>query len=244
MNQGATASVAMDITGLLNGDVSLSSFFYRELFRCFHAGNNYYFVLNAPEEKMEYLSPEIKTTLGLSETLSLQALLERVHPDDRSFYEKYKKRFEAFFIQLDDDRKTSYKLSFDFRIRNGSGKYSRILHQEIPVLHAEGRLIKSLCIHTDISSLKRFGSPEINFMGLDGAETYYHDDIYPDKLAADDGLSKKERMVLGLILKRKKSQEIAEIMGISINTVNNHRKNILRKTGCGTPQKLLRKYSG
>ncbi len=50
-----------------------------------------------------------------------------------------------------------------------------------------------------------------------------------DKLDNDTSLSKREIEILKLVRKGYLSKEIADKLYISLNTVNNHRKNILRK---------------
>ena len=51
-------------------------------------------------------------------------------------------------------------------------------------------------------------------------------------IAPPDGLTPREVEVLRLIASGKSNQEIATELVISINTVTNHVKNILGKTGC------------
>jgi DNA-binding CsgD family transcriptional regulator len=54
--------------------------------------------------------------------------------------------------------------------------------------------------------------------------------IYPrNKFDYDTSLSKREIEILKLVRKGYLSKEIADKLYISLNTVNNHRKNILRK---------------
>jgi two-component system, NarL family, nitrate/nitrite response regulator NarL len=43
-------------------------------------------------------------------------------------------------------------------------------------------------------------------------------------------LAKREKEILILILKENSSADIAEILNLSIHTIDTHRKNILRKT--------------
>lgn len=54
-------------------------------------------------------------------------------------------------------------------------------------------------------------------------------------------LSKREKTVLGYVLEGKSSREIAGLLFISINTVNTHRRNILKKTGAESTLELLGK---
>jgi DNA-binding CsgD family transcriptional regulator len=46
-----------------------------------------------------------------------------------------------------------------------------------------------------------------------------------------DSLSRKEKEILLLISRGYSSREIAKLIFLSPNTVNTHRKNIIRKTG-------------
>jgi DNA-binding NarL/FixJ family response regulator len=53
-------------------------------------------------------------------------------------------------------------------------------------------------------------------------------------------LSTRESEVLNHVLEGKTSNEIADLLFISINTVHTHRRNILKKTGAGSIIELLR----
>lgn len=60
----------------------------------------------------------------------------------------------------------------------------------------------------------------------------------PDLLIEKFGLSRKENEVALLLIKGSTYKEIAEIMFISVNTVNTHVKNIYRKTDCHNKAEL------
>src|SRR5690606_21255073 len=52
-------------------------------------------------------------------------------------------------------------------------------------------------------------------------------------------LSKRELEILKFISKGLSSKQIAGRMSLSINTVNNHRKNMLAKIGCKSSSELM-----
>lgn len=57
----------------------------------------------------------------------------------------------------------------------------------------------------------------------------------------DEGsLTAREKEILRLVVKEFNSRQIAEILFISERTVETHRKNILRKTGCGNLVALIK----
>jgi DNA-binding CsgD family transcriptional regulator len=55
-----------------------------------------------------------------------------------------------------------------------------------------------------------------------------------------DQLTKREREILTLIAEERTSVDISSILGISIRTVETHRKNLTRKTGSVSPAGLVK----
>ena len=55
--------------------------------------------------------------------------------------------------------------------------------------------------------------------------------------------SARERQVLSLVAGGATSSEIAELLKISVHTVKNHRKNLLRKAGCRNSGQLITRCS-
>ena len=58
-----------------------------------------------------------------------------------------------------------------------------------------------------------------------------------------ENLSEREKEVLELVLKGNTSQEIANLLFLSKNTIDSHRKNILKKTGASSISELIRMSS-
>jgi DNA-binding NarL/FixJ family response regulator len=112
--------------------------------------------------------------------------------------------------------------------------------KEALTAEADGYLLKSAGKDEFIQALHRI---------TDGG-TYFAQDIIPiiynqfqrekqhqDALAV---LSAREREVLSLIVKEHTSEEIAQKLFLSKKTVDNHRQNILSKTGCKTTIGLVK----
>jgi DNA-binding CsgD family transcriptional regulator len=58
-------------------------------------------------------------------------------------------------------------------------------------------------------------------------------------MPGQETLTARETEILGLLAKGKTSKEIAEALGLSIFTVNNHRKHICRKLGLHSTAELV-----
>jgi DNA-binding CsgD family transcriptional regulator len=55
-----------------------------------------------------------------------------------------------------------------------------------------------------------------------------------------DQLTKREKEILALIAEERTSTDISAVLGISIRTVETHRKNLTRKTGSVSPAGLVK----
>lgn len=134
----------------------------------------------------------------------------------------------------------SYKVRMDFRVRKKDGSYIRVLYQNIAIqLFENGNIHRSLGLMTDISHIKLNGKPMLSFIGLDGEPSYI--DVKPGEILIpiDDPISKREKEILLLIIDGKLNKEIAHILHISKETVDKHRKNMIKKNNCTNSNELI-----
>ena len=66
-----------------------------------------------------------------------------------------------------------------------------------------------------------------------------HKKVYPVIEPGRKGLSEREIEIIRLIAKGSSSKQIAGALGLSINTVNNHRKTMLNKTASQSSSELV-----
>ena len=116
------------------------------------------------------------------------------------------------------------------RYKKSNGEYARILYQRIMIEHDDnGRLLRSMGIHTDITYLKQEGKPGLSFIGIDGEPSYVDVGAENIFLESTEELTRREKEVLKLLIEGKLSKEIGSILHISKQTVDTHRKNMLHK---------------
>ena len=66
-----------------------------------------------------------------------------------------------------------YKVRFDVRLRQKDGTYLRMLNQGILLEHdPNGKFLRTLMMHTDITYLKQEGKPVLAIIGMDGEPSY------------------------------------------------------------------------
>lgn len=154
---------------------------------------------------------------------------ESVHADDRQRFSLGRARLiklaQDFFVA----EKGFALLSTNIRTRNPLGKYTNLLYQVYMYYSAiPYKSVFSLKIHTNIDWYKKSGKGYHYYLGNDNS--YFR---YPDKALLKVGIpfSDREFEIIMLIKEGLSSEQIAEKLFLSINTVNAHRANVLKKSG-------------
>lgn len=215
---------------------------HKRLLNIFQAGRHYYMVFNIYLMELEFISPDIQAVLGYKpDEVNAMFFLDCIHPDDKPYFLSFENRLTEFIQLLPPDKKGSYKYQHDYRIKTKDNKYVRLLHQLLPIDYDENNSYRSLVLHTDITHIKREGTPCLSIVGLDGEPSYYNiqdTEIFTESYSL---FTKRERQILKLIVEGRSSKEIATELCISPHTVNAHRKNILSKADAKTPLDLISK---
>jgi len=218
---------------------------YKKILNLFHIGNYYYYICNIASVEMEFVSDTVFSVLGIRpEEHSVQGIFENIHPEDRGRFIAHEGKVTEFFNQLPAEKVLKYKVSYDYRLKCADGSYKWILQQITTIQSGEdGAVIRVLGVHTDITHLKTNNQPSgLSFLGLEGEPSFHNVPVQSTIfLPSKEIFSRREKEILHLIVSGLTSKEIADNLYISHHTVNSHRKNILKKTGCSTPNELVAK---
>ncbi len=150
----------------------------------------------------------------------------RLHPED--LVDKRMLEYEFFkkIDKLPDNRKLDFKATCRIRIRNREGVFLYAENTtQILSLSPGGKVWLILCCYN--LSPNQCPAPDISPCIVDRKTGSVENIQLSEKRA--DILTPREKMILRLISEGKLSKQIASILGISINTVNRHRQNILEK---------------
>ena len=216
---------------------------YKKLLNFFVIGDSYYFVLNHHSLSFDLVSKEVEDVIGYKPSeYSFQFMINKIHPDDQPWFLSYGHKMIEFFSQLPIEKLQKYKLRYDIRYRKKNGEYARILYQGVMIEHDEsGRLLRSMAIHTDITYLKQEGKPVLSFIGMDGEPSYVDVGGQNIFIESKEELTIREKQILKLLIEGRLSKEISDILKISKQTVDTHRKNMLRKKNLGNTGELIGK---
>ncbi len=192
------------------------------------------------------MSPNILNILGLeSETTTFQDIIARIHPDDMVFVAKAEETILKYIYEnLRGSSILNYKMSYCFRFKTADGTYQLFQHQAIVLsVDENGSFGKSLNIHTNISHITDVNNHKVTLIGILDENCFIQLDIKPTipPISSPCIFSKRQKEIIHLIADGLKNQKIAEKLFISLNTVKNHRKAILKKAYVNNSSELIAK---
>lgn len=233
---------AQTTDGLYTIATTLTNELHKKIINIFQTGRSYYMIFNFRDVELEFISAEIQNVLGYKPCeMTATLFLQSIHPDDKNYFLKFENRVTQFYKELPPEKRGNYIYHHDYRVKNKNDKYIRILHQIVPIEYDEHNFYKTLAMHTDITHIKRDGVPALSIIGLHDEPSYYDIQDTENFTKSYSLFTNREKEIITLIIEGCGSKEIAQELRISLYTVNNHRKNILKKAKVKTPQDLLKK---
>ena len=214
---------------------------YKSMLDIFQVGDYFYFLLNVRKAKFEFISPEIVKILGYpTEIIDVPFFVNLMHADDLPVFLNFEAAVENFFNDLPVEKYFKYKVQYDFRLKRADGHYIRVMHQMIIIKH-DAEDIKTFVVYTDITNFKKETLPTLSFIGMEGEPSYTNVDVDNLFTPTKNVFTKREREVVKALAAGHNSVEIGELLQISKFTVDEHRKNILRKTEAKSTYEIIQK---
>lgn len=224
-------------------ELSQKSVVFMDLVQLLQPGKHFIFVLNELQSKIEWVSPSFSSVIDYTET-ELHNLFDKrnVHPDDLESMLDIGRKIQRFISETPPDELHDFKLMYDYRFQKKDGSYIRLLMQQIYIPENKSSLAhKIVGIVCDISYLKTDGTPGFCILNVKETTTFQLNNAQDDDDFSLNSFSKREREIISLIISGLSSREIATKLFISIDTVKNHRKNILTKSNCSNSIQLFNK---
>lgn len=207
---------------------------YKSIARMYASQENSIAVLSDLKSNRSYIyNGALAKALGLSEDGSAQEIetiweeeiYSRVHSDDLAARHLLELHFFHLLRRTPIGQRSNFRTHSIIRMRNSGGEYIPVLHRTFYLQStSNGSLWLALCLYnfaTDIDIRQGFGGIIQN--------TATGEILRPDSELAEEILSFRERQVLALIEQGLSSKEIAFRFGISKNTIDRHRQNIMEK---------------
>jgi DNA-binding CsgD family transcriptional regulator len=196
------------------------------------------FLWNAYTNRFLYMSDKLKIFSGIDPALftgenGVENVLNHIHPDHvRPVLLMIQQLVINFCADYNVEDYKEVKICFNYLFRNDLGEYMQILQRPV-ILEVDEQNKPMLILNSTyhVEYIKRPGS--VGGMVIYGNKTYLFDynsgsgHIEPVK-----SFSLQEITVLQLLGKGFDTKTIAEKLFISPNTVDTHRRNLIRKANC------------
>jgi len=206
--------------------------------------STFYCITNTQTLKFEYISKNMFSCIGIDrEELNekgMEYLWSRMHPDDIERWliaMKELMRFTLSEISEEDRVKMSY--TWNYRLKHANGTYVNIIQNTTPIEFDEFKKpIIGLAHYTVIGShLNMDVCASAKFLNEKNEyETLYFNNFSQKLLSS--GLTNRQRDIIRLLVLNNSSKDIAEKLFISSNTVDTHRRNILKKLNISSTGEL------
>jgi DNA-binding CsgD family transcriptional regulator len=189
--------------------------------------NQFLIVVDFTIREMVYFRGNYKF-LGFEHELINQKVLESLlHPAESK--KLVKVVCQAAEMLINENEPEKYLLNLTCRIKKFDGAYQQVLSQVYFYEQPEnsGKMF-GIILSTDLSLLNNL---DFSFKWqLTGPNaTYISNAIKKENVTRDKKLTQRELHLLKLLAEGKESKEIADLLNISIYTVNTHRKNMLSR---------------
>lgn len=205
-----------------------------------------FFILDYTEQRYLLMTDRLQEISGYHPREFLETrmdkLLDVFHKDDfRVFNSELFARNAAFLGRTPFTDHSKYVFSYNFRFRGDDSKFVNVLQRCTYITSPDnGRPLYSVGALTDITDFK---TDAVIVHTIEDATLPYaqrmveRNFFYPDEYEAL--LTAREKDVLLYIADGFGSKQIAATLGISENTVDNHRQNMLRKTNAKNITQLV-----
>jgi DNA-binding CsgD family transcriptional regulator len=209
-----------------------------DLERHLMANHQFFYVADELRLKIHFVTRGSQELIGVDpDQWDMSSFIERVHPDDLERFIRSRVQLIKRGYELAIKKQGISILSCNVRVHNSFGKYLNLLFQsysfynELP--HTTVYLV---LLVTDLSSCNLHPHGYHYYEGNDLA--YFR---YPDETLLEVGhiFSAREFEIIKLIADGYGSEQIADKLKLSVNTVNTHRRNILKKTKKSTTHELV-----
>ncbi|MBU2949543.1 LuxR C-terminal-related transcriptional regulator [Tamlana agarivorans] len=207
--------------------------------------STFFCITNTQDLTFEYVSKNIHACLGLDgmevKAKGMRYFWSRMHPEDLDLWLHALSDLMKFTLnEISVEERSKMTYTWNYRLMNNHGQYVNIVQNTTPLEFDSGnKPIIGLAHYTVLV-------PEINMQicasakllnGNNEYETVYYNN-FSQKLLSN-GISNRERDVIRLLVLNQSSKAIAKKLNISPNTVDTHRRNILKKLNVSSTGELV-----
>jgi DNA-binding CsgD family transcriptional regulator len=207
--------------------------------RRFHpVGNQFVYALSYLNDRIIYLDGSIENMLGYSpdEVKNVSFFYDRIHPDDVGHVIELTSHAIDACSDNEHLKPMDQVFHFIYRIRKNDGTYLKVQRQSgILTKDSSNRMLTSFGIYTDVSRLNNSEEVQVYMSGPEIPDFKFTNRLKESNYQ----FTRREQEIINLLARGMSSEMIGEKRFISKETVNTHRRNILKKAGVKNSTNLM-----
>lgn len=170
-------------------------------------------------------------------------LFKQIHPVDVSAIFAFTNYWITTYLNTDLNMRPYLRPTIYIRLMNPKQDYYWVMVQyKSHIVSGDNKVLFVLTFVTDLSMIKTDGLPMMSIFNTHTKTCdYFECDQQTNQLSHTQEITKisvREIEILKLLSIGYSSKQMANELGISIRTIDNHRQNLLRKTGCKSSSEL------
>ncbi|PWK17044.1 helix-turn-helix domain-containing protein [Xanthomarina spongicola] len=207
--------------------------------------STFFCLTNTQNLSFEFISKNMQACLGIDAQLlkkqGMRYFWSRIHPEDLELWLKALNALMEFTlaeIPIELRKRMSY--TWNYRFKNAEDQYVNIIQNTTPLeFDANMKPIIGLAHYTVVGS--KLPLPVTATAKLLNTKNEYETKYYNNfsQKLLTDGISNRERDIIRLLVLNYSSKDIADKLDISSNTVDTHRRNILKKLHISSTGELI-----
>lgn len=224
-------------------DVHIQKF--KELDKFLPYNSTFFCVTNTQDLSFKFISKNLYACLGIEskvlETRGMRYFWSLIHPEDiDKWLEGLNALMDFTLAEVNEDERQYMNYTWNYRLKHANETYVNVIQNTTPLeFDAQMKPIIGLAhytvIHSDIV-LPITGTAKYLNENEEYEIRYYNN--FSQKLL-EGGLTNRERDIVRLLVLNYSSKKIANKLNISPNTVDTHRRNILKKLNISSTGELV-----
>jgi DNA-binding CsgD family transcriptional regulator len=162
----------------------------------------------------------------------LASFMNYIHPDDLYAHQVVNECFVEYLRQTrHPEQVVRARNAFEYRLRTAAGPYRRFAqYTQVFETDPDGRVQVVLCLLRDCNEERQLDQTHLRIWGLSDVEdVFVQVDTGGRTFRRLPALSRREAETAQFLLQGLSSQDIAERLFVSKNTIDSHRRHMLRK---------------
>tara|TARA_R110002049_G_scaffold206269_1_gene376817 strand:- start:67937 stop:68707 length:771 start_codon:yes stop_codon:yes gene_type:complete len=207
--------------------------------------STFYCVTNTQDLTFEFISKNFHSCLGIDPDIlkkeGMRFFWSMIHPEDiEQWLTALNALMDFTLSEIPEEQRNRMNYTWNYRFKNSKNEYVNIIQNTTPLqFDMDMKPIIGLAHYTVVDArVKLQVTASAKLLNAHNEyETKYFNNFSQKLLSAS--ISNRERDIIHLLILNYSSKDIAEKLGISSNTVDTHRRNILKKLNISSTGELI-----